>query len=370
MIFLGWIRFGTEFFIKEPCLPLAVGLLLPHFFFQLHPLSLTIVAYFCIGLIARQPHLFLSGLVLGYLGTPALPSFDLSPHLSSIKILLKQRILSSYEKSVPSFYLTFFLGYPPTIVLQKTFQGCGLSHLLAISGYHFQSLIGSFYYLVQLCSKKSIQTIALILISSTYFLLIDTTPSVFRSYVGVLMGLIASMSLKIHYPKNTLFLSLIVLFFLDSSQISTMGCLLSYLATFAILYAPQTSSNLLTNYPPLLRKIFSILHLNFYISLFTLPYILLKIEEFPPISLAINLFFPLLISPCMLLLILGLFFPIIAPLNQVYTQLLLDFLEHIPRPLLKNFSIAAEYRIFLEIFLVFFIVKTLIRSCLKSTNAV
>jgi competence protein ComEC len=131
------------------------------------------------------------------------PSFDielLSYH-DSIKEQIKEGIKVQHDSVLmQELYLALFLAIPISKELREGVSQLGISHLIAISGYHLSFLFGLFFLLLtkpyQLIqtgyfpyrNRRFDLSIVILMILFWYVWLLDFTPSLIRSFVMLLFG--------------------------------------------------------------------------------------------------------------------------------------------------------------------------------------
>lgn len=126
-------------------------------------------------------------------------------------------------------------GYRLTKEMREKFNYIGISHLMSLSGFHIGLVIAVFSYIIQrLPLKKRGQNILLLLFLTIYYMGIEHSPSLDRSYI---MGFIL-LSGKILYENTELMKSLIVSYVvslcINPATLDTISFQLSYGAVFVI----------------------------------------------------------------------------------------------------------------------------------------
>jgi len=300
----------------------------------------------------------------------------------------KQKITSYLKKNYAHRNSQKFLGTLVTGDLEErslalNFNRLGLQHLLAISGFHF-SLIALFcgFFLKALLPRKA-ATLLLLILLSAYFFLIGPTPSIQRAWIGISLYLIGKLC-NLHCPGlNALGVALIAAIILDPLSSQTIGFQLSFLVTAAILLLYPACEAILKRLLPkrslseilemsrldqhgyiLSATIRKALALTCAVQLVALPVSLYLFHQFPLLSIAYNLFFPVAVSLSLFLLFLALPLSwLIPPMgtllhrwNDNYTATILQLCErppialhyslytpHIPLPLLLLLLAAIFY---------------------------
>jgi len=378
---------SKSLFLKEkgqqPALVLAAAVGFAKVATLLHPVHLFVVSLFSFWFFFDSIFLFLAVALLVFLKPHPNFFFENIPFFLWMKALVKRTIFSLYSEDVAHFFNTFFLGEECSYALGHTFRALGLSHLLAISGFHFQTLLSTIDFFIQPWSKKKSGIYILFFVAVTYVFMIEVSASVLRSFISISISLIAPLVGRISDAKNSFYLSYFLIFLFFPQKIDTTGCVLSFLATFGILFYKKTVENFLKNLfisPSVyffekkksqLKKTFlSIFSLNLAVFITTTPYILLKLEAYPPISLLTNLFFSTLMVPAFFLFLVSLFCPFMSGLVNLYVQKILMLMQAVPRPLAFNVSVPTEFFFFLETILILTILIPIIRPCFKTSNPV
>lgn len=313
--------------------------------------------------------------------------------IAKLRFLQKQkaqRFIKKYveNRKVQKLLEALSIGYVDHKTLSFEFSKLGLSHLLAISGFHFAMLSFFLFLILQITPSRKIQGIFLIFLLSLYVLYLGGSSSVTRAYVGICIYLFAKIFSLRPSALNTLSATFVISYLQDPFCIIEIGFQLSYIATFAILAFYQDAENALLILIPkrepkevlfwpffdkllylglcLIRKSFA---LSFCVSFATLPFLLFHFEKFPVISLFYNLFIPFLFVSLMGILFLSfcLFFaePIAKVLFKIlerYTLFLLQIIEDVPKPLeiylyKSNVSFTLSILLFFSLFLLPLILK-------------
>ncbi|MCH9630296.1 MAG: hypothetical protein S4CHLAM37_02910 [Chlamydiia bacterium] len=284
--------------------------------------------------------------------------------LSYMRFMQKQkaeRHLKNHieNKKVLKLLSALTLGYLDNKTLNYEFSKLGLSHLLAISGFHFALLSFFLYIFLRAIPFRKLRSLLLLSLLLLYVLYLGGSSSVMRAFLGILIYIFASLIGLKPRAINTLAIVFVISFLADPNCLLDAGFQLSYSATFAILVfykplenslrllIPKRNSNEVLFWPffdkclylllTLLRKN---LALSVAVSSATLPILLNTFERFPLLSLFYNLFIPLLISFAMVLLLLGFTFSPIQAIshmfhsfNESYTSFLLTLIEEVPKQL-------------------------------------
>ncbi len=279
------------------------------------------------------------------------------------------------KKEVQDLMISLLTGQKENRVQLFQFGQIGLSHLLAISGFHFAILTGTTIFLLRNFLPKKLLFFCVILLMSAYFLYMGEAPSIRRAWVGVLVYLSAELFKRPSSALNALGVALIIALVIDPLIVLDIGFQLSFAATLGILLfysciekwlrkcLPKRKLAELRSLPIIdqwasliatyLRKVVA---LNLSVLLFSLPLCLFHFHRFPLIGLFYNLFFPTLFSLLILWLLLSLFLPILLTSLEAYSQLLLTLVTNAPKKWmfslgLSSFPMPLAALLFLAVFL-------------------
>lgn len=238
-----------------------------------------------------------------------------------IKQKLKGYIFKHYPKRVATFLSSLATGEIEDSLLSFEFSQLGLSHLLAVSGFHFALLALFVTLFLRLLFSREVTSGILIALLSLYFLFLGNAPSVSRAWAGLLLILVGRCLGYQTRALNAIGTALLFTVLFDPLLCTRLGFILSYSATFALisltplveralyLIFPKRSLSELVSMPLfdkhialLLAPLRKMVAAQLAISLFSMPIILCFFGKYPLLSLFYNLFIPLAVS-----LILGLF---------------------------------------------------------------
>lgn len=240
--------------------------------------------------------------------------------------------------------------------MKEQFSRFGLQHLLVISGFHFSMIAAFLHFAFRLCLPSKLQLPALLFCLAAYSFFLGPQASILRSWIMCSFGICGILFEKKTSSLNLLGVALLIILAYDPSFSKELGFALSFAATAAILlFYPIALSWLsmllikmpfsdvlkmnwwsqlgycLVNY---LRKGIS---LTLAVNIFALPMTLFYFHQYPWMSLLFNLFFPLLASGSLFLLLLGsllTWIPLagaaIHDLNSRYTHFILQLTYQVP----------------------------------------
>lgn len=217
----------------------------------------------------------------------------------STKQNLNAFILSSHkEKETANIYQALYTATPLDIELQKSFSTLGVSHLLAISGFHLGVLstllfffLRPFYGYMQdrffpYRNAKRDLFLAVGLLLFAYMLFLDSPPSLIRAFGMLIVGFVLyDRGIKI-VSMQTLFVTVLLLLSLFPRLFFSLGFWLSASGVFYIFLFLIHFKNL--------SKIWQFLLLPIWVYLLMLPFSLAIFENFSvyhPLSIIWTLLF-------------------------------------------------------------------------------
>lgn len=225
--------------------------------------------------------------------------------------------------------------------LKTLFQKSGLSHLLAISGFHFALIACLLHFLFAPLLPSRVEALLIIFLMTLYFCFLGASPSVMRAWIAMVIFLGAKMVQRPSSAPNSLGVALLVAFFIDPLSSQELGFQLSFLATGALLFlAPKIGralEELTRERSGWLEKSFA---LNSAVHLAVAPLLISTFHSLYLHSFLYNLIFPLLFIPVFLGLALSLplfwILPCLGPPTlkaiALYSQSLIDLLAWQPFP--------------------------------------
>lgn len=278
-----------------------------------------------------------------------------------IKTILSQKLnphlqIQSTYKQGESLLLACLFGNPISKEIKILFSKLGLSHILAISGFHFS--IAAFFIsaIFRLFFPKKIVQVTLAIILTLYFILIGSSSSIFRAYISLLLAIIGTLFDRKNTALNLLFVTLLLAFFFDPYALQNAAFQLSYAATFGLITFCPIMENFLDRFYPkrsfdeakrlhqyaaifyillqIFKKIFSV---NFSAFLFTLPIIFYHFQMISILGLIYNLFIPTIIGFALTIGLVGFFLKAFFNISFIYLSVireldyLISFLFYYPR---------------------------------------
>lgn len=280
-------------------------------------------------------------------------TYNLAEYRFELKEKVKRWVLRSISNERAALLLAALAtGEIDDRSLSFDFTRLGLSHLLAISGFHFAILAAIFAALLKPFLSPKTRAIFLIFVLGLTCLFLGSAPSVLRAFMTLFIFLLSPLIHEGSKGENSLGACLLILLLLDPFSAFTVGFQLSFLATGAILlFFSAFDARIKRLFPARDKKavyqlnyfyrmayvILSFLRqsvaLNAAILFASFPVILYTFHQFPWISLFYNLFFPFFLSLSLVLLIFSIPLPFLHSVNSFYTNFILN-LTHESSPYL------------------------------------
>ena len=299
---------------------------------------------------------------------PVKTLFNLAYTRYRVKETIKRYVASCIpEKKTKEFLSGIITGDFEDKIMQDSFSSLGLSHIMAISGFHFAIIAGICSYFLRFFLPQKYITIALTTLLSAYFLLIGPSPSILRAWAMCLITLFGFYSERPAISLNSLGVAILLIIFFDPMQCFSIGFIFSFLVTASILIWFEPINNFLDiilEKRPLSQILeMNIIDQHFYLTLamakkiaalsiainiFAMPLTLFFFHRFPTLSLIYNLFIPFLVSISIFLFLLATIFYFSLPflgvclhmINANFTHFMLNFIYNVPTSL--NFFIRVQ----------------------------
>ncbi len=320
-------------------------------------------------------------------------SFSLAQARFEAKEFFSEKISSFFSNpKVANLMIALTLGNLDDRMLKFDFAKLGLQHVLSISGFHFGLLACISGLFFRLFFKGKTAYVLLFFFLTLYFILLGSSPSILRAYLCASLFLLSKLGDFRAKGLNLLGVALLLELLIDPHVISHLGFQLSFLATFSILFLlpltrkwtaaffPHRDINQITAFHKFerwgyllccfLRSAFA---LNLAVSLSIVPVCLFYFQKFPLISLAYNLFIPILLSLSLFLFFISvplfLLFPQIASIlnlcNEKFTERVLNLTSQSPLYFdlylrVPRFSLLTLFFLLLTVFAIPFIPFSLI----------
>ena len=292
---------------------------------------------------------FLFGFLRPFLNfSLTLPFYPLLLDFSlKIKNFLEEKLSIFFNSFQKEFLMSLFFGarnhlsYP----LKEKIQKVGLSHIVAVSGFHLSFLNKglSFLFYELFALNKYLNFFLIIIFDFLFVLCSNFSPSVIRSFSMAFLVLLASLNYRFYYPTNALIFTLCLMIFLNPEIFFDIGFQLSFLATFSLLYFYplleklvilkdkdnsllwEDDSNFFKNlFQKFKNSFFQIFLLNFSALIFTAPLVLYYFSSFSFLSPVTNM----LILPIIPLIMgLSVFFFIFSSFSFYFSLFFASFLK-------------------------------------------
>lgn len=282
---------------------------------------------------------------------PVEKSYSLAEHRYRAKKWVKEYIERHIKQKRAACFLTgMVIGSLEDPVMLQEFGSLGLSHIMAISGFHFALLTLAFHLLLRLALPPKTEAVLLMILLTAYLLFIGDSPSIQRAWIAAMIFLLGQLLERPPRPLNSLGAALLIAILLDPLSATTLSFQLSFLATAGILVLYNPLSRLLKLWLPKLSMkeaversllwqhayfasalVREALALTAAVHLAILPLLLYYFHTISLNSLIYNLFFPFCASIALFLFLLGILTGgLLHPLNGWYCEQLLTLTESPP----------------------------------------
>lgn len=198
--------------------------------------------------------------------------FDTLDNKKTFKYKLYQKINYSHDKiELQELFNALFLAIPVSIKQRDVFTNYGISHLIAISGFHLGVIFFVLYWILYFpysyfhqkyfpYRNKRLDIMAFILIFLFFYLLLtNLVPSLLRAFIMFVLGIIFLRSNIKVFSFQTLVLTLLIICALFPKYLFSISLWFSIAGVFYIFLYIQYFKNL--------PKIFSFFLFNFWIFL-------------------------------------------------------------------------------------------------------
>lgn len=289
--------------------------------------------------------------------TPIAGTWSLAEHRYLWKKKASRWIESQFSHSLSASFLAGLItGEFDDHWMRQQFSRFGLQHLLAISGFHFAMIAGCLSFALRIFLPIRACLISLLFSLGVYCFFLGPQASILRAWIMCSLTLFGGLVEKQTTALNSLGLALLLILGYNPLLCQELGFQLSFATTASILLFYSPAQALLYYLFPK-RNLSDVLQMNgsnqhaycilsflrqglaltLAVNIFALPLTLYYFQQFPWMSLLYNLFFPLLTSGSLSLLMLGSLFsfiPFLAPaihyLNDEYTFFLLQLTYQVP----------------------------------------
>lgn len=254
------------------------------------------------------------------------------------------------QKRAANFIAGMVTGQLEDRVMLKEFGQLGLSHIMAISGFHFALLAFVLHLLFRLVLSSKIEAAALIFCLTLYLLFIGDSPSIVRAWTMAMVVLLGQLFERGSSPLNSLGVAISLSLIINPLSSTTLSFHLSFLATAGILFLFSPLHRLLLFWMPkyplkeaVQKNLFwqiGYIALSFFreacaltlaVHIALIPLLLSLFHTFSFNSLLYNLFFPFLAALSLFLFICGVVFGSwLHTLNGYYSEWILRITESPP----------------------------------------
>lgn len=254
---------------------------------------------------------------------------------------LKSRIVALHQRTLPypfsALYTGLIFGDKGVFLpkeLKNRFQKLGLTHLLVVSGSQVSLLSGIVYQFLRMMSFRGMALFGIVGgINVFFYFLTGGGASIFRAIVMFMLALGLQLIHRKTTPLHKMSLTALGMLFYNPLYLFDMGFLLSFCATFSLIYGvPWVESWMPPTWPMLIRRSLGITVAPF---LFTTPLLWSFFNQVSVVSLLSNL---LVVNAIEFLVVLGFFstvvglvvWPVSLVLDQVAwaVMMLLEWMAH------------------------------------------
>jgi len=267
----------------------------------------------------------------------------------SLKKEAKRYIKKHTSKDSGDLFGALFLGELQNKRMRYAFQKLGLSHLLAISGFHFALISCLIFFLTRCFFARMTSLYLLLFLTSCYVFFLGFSASIFRAYIVLFFLVIGEIFGKKTSIYNLLGTSALIEMIISPPIILNIGFQLSFISCFSLLFfARFLELGLFIIFPK--RSVRDIKNLNLFsqnahlfgaffrkalaitlsVNLAIIPLLLFYFHTFPLIGLLYNLFIPPLIALCALLFFLSLPFPFLLKYLSYFSDAVLKIIYYPP----------------------------------------
>jgi competence protein ComEC len=249
-----------------------------------------------------------------------------------IQKFLKKIIYTNFQDSQSrSLMEGMITGVHDNEVLKKDLFYLGLTHLLAISGFHFSLLALFCLFCLRPIFSDKILCFVLTILFFNYAIFVDFSPSVCRAFIMASLPLWSCFNSRRTRALNALGGACLVIIILDPGYLLFLGFQFSFLITASILacysFFDRKLLYFLPSTPPspnfLYNKVRNLVRqgcaLNIAVSVGGIPLSLVHFGQFPILSLVYNFFIPTFVSLSLMLFLTAL---LLLPITSYLSSLL------------------------------------------------
>ena len=214
---------------------------------------------------------------------------------NQIFLNVKNLIQKDFEKDISSMLLGTILGYTDEISedVKENFKQSNISHILAVSGMHIGYLILLCTFIFDKIVGKRLSYIFSIFITIFYVKIIGYSPSAIRAVIMAVLLLGSKLLYRKSDVWTNLFLSLLVILIYNPFSIKSIGLLLSYTATFGIIFYSKNIK--------IKNKIYNAIGITISAMIFLLPIMAVYFNKISIISLVISFLVGIIAGPIIFL---------------------------------------------------------------------
>lgn len=266
---------------------------------------------------------------------------------------------------------TLIMGYRANLSpeLLSAYAGTGTLHILSVSGMHVALVFLMFSFLLKPFDRfkhgKWVKTLLLVLLIWFYALITGFSSSVNRAALMLSFPVLGKLVNKQMNTYNLLALSAFLILIIDPIYLFDIGFLLSYLAVLGLVWLHPHLYNLFYFKSKVADAVWNYAALSIAAQAITFPLSIYIFHQFPIYFLISNLIIAL---PAAFIMYAGIGFVLLLPIKQVLpllgivldqtigkTNLILDYIEHLPLATIQGIYIDKLQLVLLYLFLVLLI---------------
>lgn len=244
---------------------------------------------------------------------------------NNIFLKIKKVIQENFNSEISNIILGIILGYTDEIDenMKSDFTDSNLAHILAVSGMHVGYILLLCKIIFQKVVGKRICYIITILILIFYMIITGFSASVVRATIMAILILISKIIFRKSDTWTNISLAILILLMYNPFMIESVGLLLSFLGTIAIIIYSKNFK-----FKNIVLNLFG---MTIFITICMMPILAIFFNQIPFLSVILSPFIGILISPIMLLSALFIVISIFSTRVFVF-----KFLQNIIKTLLSS----------------------------------
>lgn len=176
----------------------------------------------------------------------AIAPYNLSEIRYKITTYIARFFRKHYSPAVASFFCSFLLGEKIDPLISNAFYKLGISHILAISGFHFGLIASLIFFILRPFFLYRVTVVFVLIAITFYMLLLGTSPSIMRSHLMISLYLLSRLLGRNTDIRYILALCAIISLSLNPKSLFDVRFPLSFGSCFGLLYFHQPITNFLS----------------------------------------------------------------------------------------------------------------------------